>query len=149
MKCVVSIVGIVFIGIMFDMVYPNGKTNLLIRSIFGILLLLVILNSIFNIKFDYRYNYVDENLLESIKLNKDKLLESEINSYIFSLGIDEVFVEIDTKLQNNEYVIENIYIDISNAVLLKNFENINKYEVISNELCKKINIDKERIVFFG
>ena len=107
MKCVVSIVGIVFIGIMFDMVYPNGKTNLLIRSIFGILLLLVILNSIFNIKFDYRYNYVDENLLESIKLNKDKLLESEINSYIFSLGIDEVFVEIDTKLQNNEYVIEN------------------------------------------
>lgn len=149
MGWVLGIVGVVFCGVVLDLVYPNGKTNVLIKSIFGIILIMIILNPIFNIDFNFEDNYISDDLQKSIKSTKDDLMIKQINNEMFELGINEVYVELDSIMDKNVYEIKNVYIDITNAVLLKNFENINIYENIYNILMKNLNIDKEKIVIFG
>ena len=146
---VLSIVGVVFLGMLLDIVYPNGKTNKLCKSIFGIITIAVIIKPIFNIdmKFDSN-NFVDNFLSSSLNNVKINMYVSEIESNLLLNGIDGVFVEIDSKIENNNIIIENVNLDISQAVLLKNFENINKYEVIVNEVKKVVDIDKERIIIY-
>ena len=147
---VIGIVGVVFLGLLLDMVYPNGKTNKLCRSIFGLIALAVIIKPIFNMDIHFqKNNYIDgflENSLNDCKIN---ILKNEIESGLLLKGLDGVFVEIESKIENNKFLIENVTIDISNAVLLKNFENINKYEVIINEVKKVVDINEEVIVIYG
>ena len=147
---VIGIVGVVFLGLLLDMVYPNGKTNKLCRSIFGLIALAVIIKPIFNMDIHFqKNNYIDgflENSLNDCKIN---ILKNEIESGLLLKGFDGVFVEIESKIEDNKFLIENVTIDISNAVLLKNFENINKYEVIINEVKKVVDINEEVIVIYG
>ena len=149
MRWVLGIVGVVFCGVVLDLIYPNGKTNILIKSIFGIILIMVILKPIFNFDFNFDNNFISDDLQESIKSSKDNLIIKQICNEMFELGISEVNVELDSKIDKNVYEIENVYIDMTNAVLLKNFENINIYENINNILMKNLNIDKEKILIFG
>lgn len=147
---VLSIVGVVFLGMLLDIAYPNGKTNKLCKSIFGLITLVVIINPIFKINLEIRKEDFIDNFLESslndVKIN---MYISEIENNLLLSGIDGVFVEIDSKIDKNNITIENINIDISQAVLLKDFENINKYEVIVNEVKKVVDIDEEGIVIYG
>ena len=83
--------------------------------------------------------------MSDVKIN---LLEKEIESGLIIQGIDGVIVEIDSNIDDNVFVVKNVYIDITNAVLLKNFENINKYEVIVNVVQKVVNIDKEKVIIY-
>lgn len=147
---VIGIVGVVFLGLLLDMVYPNGKTNKLCRSIFGLIALAVIIKPIFNMNIHFqKNNYIDGFLENSLNDSKINILKNEIESGLLLKGLDGVFVEIESKIEDNKFLIENVTIDISNAVLLKNFENINKYEVIINEVKKVVDIDEEVIVIYG
>ena len=147
---VIGIVGVVFLGLLLDMVYPNGKTNKLCRSIFGLIALAVIIKPIFNMDIHFqKNNYIDGFLENSLNDSKINILKNEIESGLLLKGLDGVFVEIESKIEDNKFLIENVTIDISNAVLLKNFENINKYEVIINEVKKVVDIDEEVIVIYG
>jgi stage III sporulation protein AF len=140
-KWVISIVGVVFLGLLLDMVYPNGRTNKLCKSIFGIIVLVVIIKPIFNVNLDMvSDNYIDEMLESSLSDSKINILKKEIEGALLLSGLDGVFVEIDGKIEDNKILIENVTIDISNVVLLKNFENINKYEVIIKEVKKVVDI---------
>ena len=47
-----SIVGVVFLGVLFDLLYPNGRTNTLCKSIFGIFAVFVMIGPIFNFDFE-------------------------------------------------------------------------------------------------
>ena len=146
----ISIVGIVFLGILFDMIYPNGKTNKLCKSIFGIITLIVMIKPIFKIDINLENkNFINTSLQDDLSDVKINLLEKEIESGLIIQGIDGVIVEIDSNIDDNVFVVKNVYIDITNAVLLKNFENINKYEVIVNVVQKVVNIEKEKVIIYG
>ena len=41
-----SIVGVVFLGVLFDLIYPNGKTNSLCKTIFALVAVVVGLGSV-------------------------------------------------------------------------------------------------------
>ena len=146
----ISIVGIVFLGILFDMIYPNGKTNKICKSVLGIATLLVMISPIFEFKFNFdNKNFINNSIMESLTNSRINLIQKEIEVSLSMKGIEGVFVSLDSNFDNNELIIENIYIDISNAVLLENYENINKYEVILNEVQKVIDIDKENVIISG
>ena len=148
---VFGIVGIVFLGIMLDILYPNGKTNGFCKSIFAIVSLFVILKPIFNISninldFDYE---VDETFVDSVNDSRIDALEYRIICELSNKGYSEIDVEIDGFYENNKIVIENVYLDISSLVLSENLENINKYEVILDEITKIIDVEKEKVFIYG
>ena len=61
-----SIVGVVFMGVLFDLIYPNGKTNSLCKSIFAILSLFVMVAPILKI---------DINDIKADNFNNQELIE--------------------------------------------------------------------------
>ena len=130
-----SIIGVVFLGVLFDLIYPNGKTNNLCKSIFAILSLFVMISPILK--------------LDINKLNVSTLYEDGLLEYINEAKLNTIQLEIDTNLTKEVFSIEKIYIDTTNIVLTENITNINKYDVIINEVSSLIKIEKERIIVYG
>ena len=147
-KWILGVVGVVFLGVLLDLVYPNGKTNKFCKGIFAIFALLIMINPIRsltnfdNVKFENVY-------VDSIHVLKSDALINQIKLNLSSQVITGVDVEIESNMLGNEYIIDNIYVDITNIVLSENLENINKYEVITSEIEKVTEIDKSRIIIYG
>lgn len=146
-----SIVGVIFIGVLFDLIYPNGKTNNICKGIFSIIAVCIMVSPILNIdinkiKVD---NFVNNELIEHINETKLETIKLKIDSHLNSCGINGVVVKIDSNLTEDEFCVEKIYIDTTNLVLTDNITNINKYDVIINEVSSFLKIEKERIIVYG
>jgi len=146
-----GILGVVFLGVLFDLIYPNGKTNLFCKSIFGIIAVVVMISPIFKFDVDKLINtsYGSQVLIDNVNFAKVKAYELELTQKLKNKNIDGVFVELYCNFDNNNFEIENIYIDTTDLVLTDNLTNINKYEVIINEVVEMVNINRERIIVYG
>jgi hypothetical protein len=98
---------------------------------------------------DCTTTFTNDELLNNIAAAKDNSYKLKIESYLNECNIIGVNVEIESNMLGNEYIIDNIYVDITNIVLSENLENINKYEVITSEIEKVTEIDKSRIIIYG
>lgn len=145
-----SVVGVVFLAILFDLIYPSGKTNKFCKSLFGVIAAFIMISPIIklnNIEVDDEY--VDDTLVSNINKSKETVYEYQIANYLREYGFDEVEVSVEGNVSNNVFEIENVYVDITNLVLTKNNENINIYEVIINEISNEFRIDSKRIFVYG
>jgi len=148
----ISIIGVVFCCLLLDIIYPNGKTNVFCKSIFGIFAVIVIITPLINIvktkkigNLDFVDNELVSDVFDAQSIYYSNLLENhfEVNN------IEGLNVEIIGNIENNVYEIENVYIDMSQLVLTENLTNINKYEVITKMTIDLLKIDSERIIFYG
>lgn len=146
-----SIVGVVFLAVLIDFIYPNGKTNAFCKSIFGLFAIIMMIRPILNIdlKADFNKNFVSTSINKDLKKSKDEYYLMAITKSLEGDKISGVDVEIDSKMVDNVYEIENIYVDTTNIVLTNNLTHTNKYEVIIQNILKIVEIDKERIVIYG
>lgn len=146
-----SIVGVVFLSILFDLIYPNGKTNAFCKSIFGIIAIFIIISPILKIDIDnIDINSSTTNaLVENINKSKENSIKLKIEAHLKNCGINGVIVRIESNLTTESFEIEKIYIDSTNLVLTENITNINKYEVITKEVAQLLEIDSKRIVVYG
>lgn len=146
-----SIVGVIFLAVLIDFIYPNGKTNAFCKSIFGLFAIIMLIRPILNIdlKADFNKNFVSTSINKNLKKSKDEYYLMAITKALEDNKINGVDVEIDSKMVDNVYEIENIYVDTTNIVLTNNLTHTNKYEVIIQNILKIVEIDKERIVIYG
>lgn len=147
----ISIIGVAFLAVLVDVIYPNGKTNTFCKSIFGIFAVFIMISPILKIDISdvFTSNNVTYQINESILKSKDEYYISKIEKGLETKGVLGVDVEIESKMQDNVYEIENVYLDTSNIVLSENLTHTNKYEVIIQEILELIEIDNERIVIYG
>ena len=80
---ILNIVGMVFIGVMLEIILPSGKTNGFIKSIFAIFLLYTIISplpQLFNSELNLNTNatVIDDNFIISLNLEKVSALENSI-----------------------------------------------------------------------
>lgn len=145
-----SVVGVVFLGVLFDLIYPSGKTNKFCKGIFGIIACFIMISPIIKLKdMEISNDFTDTTLVDNINNSKEEVLQYQIIEHLKDKGYDGVNTEVVGKMSNNVFEIENIYIDITNIVLSKDMENINIYEVIINEVSEKFGIDSKRVVVYG
>lgn len=145
-----SVIGVVFLAVLLDFVYPNGKTNAFCKSIFGIFAMIMLIYPI--VKIDASslsqtsLSYIS--LEEEIRKSKDEYYRLKLENTFSNENIIGVSVEIDSKMKDNDYYISNVFVDISSMVLSQDYEHKNKYEVIEELILKTINVDKENIVIY-
>lgn len=145
-----SIVGVVFLAILFDLIYPSGKTNNFCKSLFGIIAAFIMISPIIKLEsVDISNDYTDDTLVNNINKSKETLYKLQVEDYLKKNGYDGVIVEIVGNVSDNVFEIENVYVDITNIVLTEDVENINIYEVIVNEISNEYGIDSERIFVYG
>jgi len=75
-------------------------------------------------------------------------LEEDCKELLKEEGITEVEVQIIFYTDKIAFVIEKVYINIENIVILENYQHININVEISNLLADSLNIETEQIVFY-
>lgn len=150
-KWLLGIVGVVFLGILIDVLTPNGKLNKLIKGVFGIIATFVIIAPIFKIDMiDFDFTQIeDTTLIENINKEKRKASEEMVELTLKNKGFDGINVEISINPDFVGLIYDSVYIDCSELVLSEEHMNINKYEVIVDDVANILNIDKERIIIYG
>lgn len=147
---VLKIIGIVFIGLLLDFIYPSGKTKNITIGVFGIISVFILVSPLINLKNEIINNdRYDETISFNINKSKGELYEKMIINTLNINDIKGVNVEIYVNLKNNDFEIDNIYVDVSELVLTENITNINKYEVLTQKILEIVDIDSERIIFYG
>ena len=145
-----SVIGVVFLAVLLDFVYPNGKTNAFCKSIFGIFAMIMLIYP--SVKIDISslsqtsMSYIS--LEEEIRKSKDEYYRLKLENTFSNENIIGVSVEIDSKMKDNDYYISNVFVDIGSIVLSQDLEHKNKYEVIEELILKTINVDKENIIIY-
>lgn len=145
-----SVIGVVFLAVLLDFVYPNGKTNAFCKSIFGIFAMIMLIYPLVKIDISSlsqtSMSYIS--LEEEIRKSKDEYYRLKLENTFSNENIIGVSVEIDSKMKDNDYYISNVFVDIGSIVLSQDLEHKNKYEVIDELILKTINVDKENIIIY-
>lgn len=145
-----SVIGVVFLAVLLDFVYPNGKTNAFCKSIFGIFAMIMLIYPLVKIDISSlsQTNLSYISLEEEIRKSKDEYYRLKLENTFSNENIIGVSVEIDSKMKDNDYYISNVFVDIGSMVLSQDLEHKNKYEVIEELILKTINVDKENIIIY-
>ena len=153
----ISIIGVVVLGVLVDIVLPGGQMNKFVKSMFGVFTILIIISPVpklINSNFDFSslfYNQVsveiDKDFLEVTNKKIVGQLEKSIVASCEKSGYSNVKCEIKSILVENKLVIEKVIINLDNLVISQNVVHINKYTEIEQAVQQVVNIEKERIIF--
>lgn len=151
---ILNVVGIIFLGVILDIILPEGKTNSFIKHIFSIFLLFIIIspiNKLLNndLKLNISGSVVDDNFIYNTNIQKIEELEKLIESKLDSKGLQNAFVIINANIFEQELTINSVYVDISN---LNNKSKLKTQEIndfILLEVLVHLNIEKEQVLIYG
>ena len=152
---ILSIVGCAFLGVMIDIVSPNGSLNKFIKSIFALFLVFVLMGPIKNFITTKTSGLgeisvgikEDEEFLIKYNQNLAIQYEREINKRLVASGIDGVSISILINLSNVEFEIIEVAVWLENLVLNENINHNNKYEKIE-KVIKEVVGDEQEIEFY-
>lgn len=154
---VLSIIGICFISVVFDLISPDGKTNKSIKTVMSYAIIFVIASpllgmvkngvnvddifnsSSINIQSGYIYN-LNQSKIDALKLD----IEEGLNNYGF-LGA-QVSVSADIFDENME--IYAIYVDLYNLVISDNLKNKDIETEVKSVVQSYVDISKEKIIIY-
>lgn len=150
---VISIIGIIFVGLLSDIIMPNGKMQNVVKTTVSIFIILTILKPINNIDinnlnfFNFNSNTItaDNSIIEKYDNLKIEKLKTDIEKLLNENGFYDVNISFELS-ENNK--ISTIYVDLSSLVLIDKTMNINKYTNIVAIIKQFVNVDREHIVFY-
>ena len=153
---ILSITGTVLLGVLIDLILPDGQTNKYIKSIFSIILIFVIINpivkltnsnininSIFNNEIKIDMEYVEKiNQSRILALNKSMVRDAEDHG-LFNVEFEYFLNDDSINLE-----ITNVNISLKNLVIDEKLTHIDKYRVLIGVVQKYLDIEEDFIVFY-
>lgn len=152
---ILGIAGIVLVGVLVEVLLPQGKLNKLLKSIVAVATIFVIVSPLKNIDpktldFSKLFNpiKIDNNFVEERQKGMIISLQEEIEKNLNSNGYSNIKVKIDGVVSAEKCEIKNVFVDLENLVLLDEKLNIDKYTNIVAIIQKSIDVNKEDIIFY-
>ncbi len=153
---ILSILGIVLLGVVLEIMLPTGKINKFVRSIFSIFIIAVLVAPLVNfvtdtkqISLDYADYQTSANLLEYINKKKVISTQESIKNTLKENGFSNVDIILNYSTENGDLVINSCNVNLKNMVILSDNLHINKYEFIGNVIRQETNLTSEVIIFDG
>lgn len=152
---IMAIVGVSVLGVLVDLVMPNGQTKKYIKGIFAFIVVLVIISPLPNL---LNKNFSIDDIFEEdaiviqedfvYQVNRDRLetLENMIVVDLKEQGIGNITVNISANVFTNKMKIEAVFVDLSQVVINQNLEHIDINELVAKSVLKYVSIDKNNIV---
>ncbi len=150
-----GIAGVVLVGVLVEMLLPQGKLNKLLKSIVAVATILIIVSPLKNIdtsKFDFSKFFepiaIDNNFVKEKQQKMIESLQSDIENNLTQNGYQNTIVKIDGTISGEKCTILAVYVDLENLVLLDKKLNIDKYTNIVAIIKKSIDVSEEDIIFY-
>ena len=156
---ILSIAGIVLLSVIIELILPNGAMNKYIKSIFGFIIMLVILTPIpklLNQNIDISSFFqsdtikVDKDYLEQINFDKLCSIQNDIEQDISTYGYKNVKVYISSDIFDNSFTIKSVTIDLSKLVITENAEHTNIVKIkqhITSIIKQHLDIGEDEIYY--
>ena len=155
---VVSIVGIVLLGIVADVILPQGQTNKYIKSIFSIITIFVIVSplpKLFDnlantdeILFSQEAVFVDDSFVDGIKELKKQKEEAFLHDLFEQNDIFGAKAQIVEKSDSYIFVVDFVSINIKNAVIQNKDKNINIKEKLKQIVAGYLGVSDDKVIFY-
>ena len=156
-----GIIGVVLLGVLVDLIIPEGKTQKYIRSVFGVITVFVIILPLPSlVKKDYTLNLgqnaagrpavaLDETYLYGIYRDKVTAIERGTEKYLTDNGYGgtSVTVTVDAYVENPRIL--QVSVNVENAVIAADKRHINKYETVRDLTAKYVNVERGVVTVYG
>ncbi len=117
-----SVAGIIILGVLCEMILPDGQMNKYVKVIFSFAVLLVLIMPLPNIfKTEIDINSIlefnpslQENYLEQVNLDKFNIINDSINKQILEQGFDGVEVYINSNIFSGTLEIYGVTVNLKN-----------------------------------
>ena len=161
---VLSVVSIIVLMMILELFLSEGETKKYIKGIMSLIIILVIISPLpsllkkdFSIESFFMENQnaskdiqTDKEFLYRIYISQYAEKELKIQEMLKEDGISEVIVDININYASDySVVIESVVVNIENAVITINKENINIIDKINNTVISVINVSEDRIIIYG
>lgn len=151
---ILSILGIVIVGVFVDIIVPSGAINKYIKSIYSIFVVAVLISPVINFiskKHDFTLHYEDyevsEKLLNFIHTKKVNQTEINIEKELDNEGFSNIDIIINFSIKDNELIYNSCSVNLENLVIESDKQHINSYEFIKEVVGKHTNLTYEEIIF--
>lgn len=154
---VMSIVAIVSLGVLLDILLPEGETNKYIKGIFSIITVFAIVSPITNLfvkDFDISKLFskdnsiqINENYIKDITKDQQKQAENNILKILEKNGYSNAEVSIDFSM--NTLKIESISINLKNVVINDENKHKNIVDNITQIIISATGVKKEQVRIYG
>ena len=152
----ISIVGIVLIGVLVDIILPEGSMQKYIKSVFSIFVVFVMIYPIINMdisKIDFnKFIYNDSSItlndryLDSFNKSYKKSLEELTEKQLETKGFMNVDVEILYIMLKNKFEIQKVILNAQNLVINNEAVHIDKYKEMKNIVIRFLYIEENKVV---
>lgn len=151
-----TLLGIVLLGVLIEVILPSGTTSKYISGIFSIFVMFVILSPILTwIRSDYKLSdyftktdvQLNEKLLYNINNSKLSEIEQIVIEELNTNRYTNVKIDIQFEMEADNVKITQVLVDLQNLVINQNSVNINKYVYIRQVVMSHIAVTEEVIVF--
>jgi len=154
---ILSIVGVVIIGVLVDIILPEGEMQKYIKAVFSVIVIVIMITPILQIDFnkidfdkflfnetsiELNQNYIN-NYIDKYKENVEEILKNSLKSN----GFSNVDVEIYLNKSNTNFEINKVVLNIKNLVININSVHIDKYKEMKTIVVACLNIDENKVVF--
>ena len=159
---ILSIAGVALLGVLLDLIVTEGRTQTYIRSVFGIIAVVIIASPLVglakgNWSLDFNLNnpapanstQIDTNYLTNIYKNKVSLMERGLEKYLAENGYEKTGVSIIVDSYTENMRITAVNISLKNAVISDEKAHIDKYTQVSRLAQAYLNVNAEVIFFSG
>ncbi|MEG2454260.1 MAG: stage III sporulation protein AF, partial [Clostridia bacterium] len=155
-----SIVGVIILGVLTDILLPEGQTNKYIKGIFSIVIIFVIISPLpkllnrdmnFDTIFDFSADIkLDNEFLNNVASKKYYEKEKSVEKLLKEKGYDNTSVSI-VENSRNLTIIDYVNVNLSKSSIDKNSAHIdisNKVKaIVSNFL--NLDLDQVRVLYGG
>ena len=155
---VLSIVGIIVLSMLVDLLLPSGSMSKFIKSIFGYLIIVVILSPVFSFftQKDFSINdifsssnvQIQDSFVANVNRQFLDSVEKSIEKSCHEKGIKFVEVGIQADIFKNEIEIKQISVNLKNIVITDEVKHTNIRTSIVNIIKENIKVKEEIIKFY-
>lgn len=147
---ILSIVGIVFIGVILDVILPDGKTSKFIKHIFSIFLMFMVISPITKLSVNSNWFnnnlVVDSNFIYKTNIQKIDALTERIKQELNKIEINNAEVVIYSNVFNEDLIINSVYVDLSNSNIILSEDIKNK---VINVVTSVLNVAESEVNVYG
>ena len=154
-----SIVGVVLIGLLIDIVMPEGQTNKYVKSVFAVMTVFVIaaplpkllsgsldLGEIFGDSASYE---IDNSFLEALNRQKVAALKERAAAAFTAAGYAGVEYAVTHETREGALVITHIFVDLGKASYGGQAPNTDSTNGVKDILCNIFGVGREVISVYG
>lgn len=138
---------------MTDILLSENELSSFVKKCIAIISMVVVISPIKNfINFStdkiFEYNYVsDDSYLYTHYNNQKKFTENYVEELLDKNGFKNIKVTLWYNMQDDDFTIQKILLNLNNLVIYNNSVHINKYKEITSLVCKALSVEEDIIIF--